>query len=56
MSQFPNLTAGLLDQIAFARLTIQPKLAELAAPHLTSLQITRLEEIDEEINRAIGRE
>ena len=50
----PNLTPALLDQIAFARLTIEPKLAELAAPHLTSLQITRLEEIDEEINRAMA--
>ena len=50
----PNLTPALLDQIAFARLTIEPKLAELAAPHLMAAQITRLEEIDEEINRAMA--
>ena len=50
----PNVTPGLLDQIAFARLTIEPKLADLAAPNLTGLQITRLEEIDEEINRAMA--
>ena len=49
----PKLTAGLLDQIAFARLTIEPKLAELAAVHLTPLLIARLEAIDAQVDAAI---
>jgi DNA-binding GntR family transcriptional regulator len=50
----PELSADLLEQVAFARLTIEPKLAELAAPKLTAAQIDRLEAIDGAVNRAIG--
>jgi DNA-binding GntR family transcriptional regulator len=49
----PELSADLLEQVAFARLTIEPKLAELAAPKLTAAQIDRLEAIDGAVNRAI---
>lgn len=49
----PRLTPGLLDQIAFARMTIEPKLAELAAVHLTPALIARLEEIDSTVDAAI---
>jgi DNA-binding GntR family transcriptional regulator len=49
----PELSADLLEQVAFARLAIEPKLAELAAPKLTSAQIDRLEAIDGAVNRAI---
>ena len=49
----PKLTAGLLDQIAFARLTIEPKLAELAAANLTPALIARLEAIDGQVDAAI---
>ena len=49
----PKLTAGLLDQIAFARLTIEPKLAELAAVHLSPDLIARLEAIDGQVDAAI---
>ncbi len=49
----PQLTAGLLDQVAFARLTIEPKLAELAAAHLTPALIDRLQAIDNAVDRAI---
>ena len=49
----PRLTAGLLDQIAFARLTIEPKLAELACAHVTPGLIARLQEIDRPIYDAI---
>ncbi len=42
----PQLTPGLLDQVAFARLTIEPRLAELACARLTPDLITRLEAID----------
>ncbi|WP_137113205.1 GntR family transcriptional regulator [Rhodobacter sp. SY28-1] len=49
----PELSADLLEQVAFARLAIEPKLAELAAPKLTATQIDRLEAIDGAVNRAI---
>jgi DNA-binding GntR family transcriptional regulator len=49
----PQLSAEMLEQVAFARLAIEPKLAELAAPRLTPGQIDRLEAIDAKVNRAI---
>lgn len=49
----PQLSGALLDQVAFARLTIEPRLAELAAPRLTPTAIDRLEAIDGAVNRAI---
>jgi DNA-binding GntR family transcriptional regulator len=49
----PQLSAEMLDQVAFARLAIEPKLAALAAPRLTPVQIDRLEAIDAKVNRAI---
>lgn len=49
----PRLTPGLLDQIAFARLTIEPKLAELACAHVTPGLISRLNEFDKPIYDAI---
>ncbi len=50
----PNLTVALLDQIAFARLTVEPRIAELAAQRLTAERIEQLTRIDAEIDRAIG--
>lgn len=49
----PRLTNGLLDQVAFARLMIEPKLADLAAAALTPALIVRLEHLDHLVNRAI---
>ncbi len=49
----PRLTRGLLDQIAFARMTIEPRLAELACAHVTPEFIARLAEIDRPIYDAI---
>lgn len=49
----PELSAELLEQVAFARLAIEPKLAELAASRLAPAQIDRLETIDGAVNRAI---
>ena len=49
----PELSAELLDQVAFARLAIEPRLAALAAPRLTSAAIDRLEAIDAAVSRAI---
>jgi DNA-binding GntR family transcriptional regulator len=49
----PQLTPTLLEQVAFARLTIEPKLAELAAAHLTPDLIADLQAIDNEVDWAI---
>ncbi len=49
----PELSPEMLEQVAFARLAIEPKLAELAAPKLTVARIDRLEAIDGAVNRAI---
>lgn len=49
----PRLTPGLLDQIAFARLTIEPRLAELAITNLTPTVIDRLESLDAKVDAAI---
>ncbi|HEX9859214.1 MAG TPA: GntR family transcriptional regulator, partial [Paracoccaceae bacterium] len=49
----PRLTPALLDQMAFARLTIEPRLAELAAPALTPARIAHLAALDHGVDRAI---
>ena len=49
----PELSAELLDQVAFARMAIEPRLAALAAPRLTPAAIDRLEAIDAAVSRAI---
>ena len=49
----PQLSAEMLDQVAFARLAIEPKLAELAGPRLTRAKIDRLEAIDAKVSHAI---
>lgn len=52
----PQMGVSALDQVAFARLTIEPHLAELAAAHLTPALIDRLEALDAEVNAAIGQD
>ena len=49
----PKLTLADLDQIAFARLTLEPKLAELACANASPALIARLTEIDRPIYDAI---
>ena len=49
----PRLTSALLDQIAFARMTIEPKLAELACAHVTPALLARLRDLDRPIYAAI---
>jgi DNA-binding GntR family transcriptional regulator len=49
----PQLTPALLDQLAFVRLTVEPKLAELAGRHLTPELIDRLEVIDDTVDQTI---
>lgn len=49
----PNLTPALLEQLAFVRLTVEPKLAELAGGALTPALIERLDGIDGAVDTAI---
>lgn len=49
----PQMSAAMLDQVAFARLAIEPNLAARAAGRLTLAQIVQLEAIDAKVNRAI---
>ncbi len=49
----PRLTAADLEQVAFARLTIEPRLAQLAMPAMTAALIARLEAIDAAVDAAI---
>jgi DNA-binding GntR family transcriptional regulator len=49
----PQMSADMLEQVAFARLAIEPDLAARAATRLTPAQIDRLEAIDAKVNRAI---
>jgi DNA-binding GntR family transcriptional regulator len=50
----PQMTGAILDQVAFARLTLEPKLAELAFAALTPALIDRLAAVDQRVNRAIA--
>jgi DNA-binding GntR family transcriptional regulator len=49
----PRVSLAVLDQIAFARLTIEPHLAERAAAHLSPALIARLEGLDAQVDAAI---
>lgn len=49
----PKLSLSDLDQVAFARLTIEPRLAELACTALTPELIDRLDAIDQKVDAAI---
>ena len=49
----PRLTPAFLEQVAFARLTIEPRLAELSAPQLTPDLIASLTALDERVNEAL---
>ncbi len=50
----PKLTGSQLDELAFARLTIEPKLAHLAASRLQQKDISELSRIDADIDEAIS--
>jgi DNA-binding GntR family transcriptional regulator len=49
----PQMSAAMLDEVAFARLAIEPDLAARAAGRLTPAAIDRLVAIDAKVNRAI---
>lgn len=50
----PQLTPTQLDELAFARLTIEPKLAYMATGNLSAGDVARLTRIDADINEAIA--
>lgn len=49
----PPMTDNVLDQVAFARLAIEPHLAGLAMAAMTPALAERLREIDEAVNAAL---
>lgn len=49
----PHLTPATVDQIAFARLSIEPELVRLAAARLTPARIDTLTRLDDRITGAI---
>ncbi len=49
----PRLTESDLEQVAFARLTIEPRLAELATAAITPEAIDALELLDAQVDAAI---
>ena len=49
----PKMTAAILEQVAFARLTIEPMLAGQAAAHVSPRLIAQLEALDGRVNQAI---
>lgn len=51
----PVLTLPQLDELAFARLALEPQLAFWGAEKITPEEITALVAIDDELNRAISR-
>lgn len=51
----PVLTLPQLDELAFARLAIEPQLAFWGAEKITPDGVTQLTQIDDELNRAIAR-
>ena len=50
----PQLTGSQLDEIAFARLTIEPKLAHMAARRLETKDINELAQIDADIDQPLS--
>lgn len=49
----PKLTAGTLDELAFVRLAIEPRMAGLACAQATPAFIARLEALDDAVTEAI---
>ncbi|WP_413867630.1 GntR family transcriptional regulator [Albidovulum sp.] len=49
----PQLTDSQLDELAFVRLTIEPRLAHMAAERLSGKDIAELAKIDGDIDQAI---
>lgn len=50
----PVITRSQIDELAFARITIEQQLARLAAPQIGAQEIAALTRIDDEINASIA--
>lgn len=50
----PRMSEAALDEIAFARLTIEPRLVRMAAPRLDRAAVAQLTEIDAALDAAIA--
>lgn len=50
----PKLNGDQLGELAFARMTIEPRLVQMAAPNLQAASIVELERVDNAIDAAIG--
>lgn len=49
----PRLTMSDLDQIGFARLAIEPRLAQLAADHASPALLAHLQDLDTKVDRSV---
>ena len=54
VASVPEMTMTRLDEISFARLSIEPRLAELAARRMSDRCLSELTELDKEIDGAIS--
>jgi DNA-binding GntR family transcriptional regulator len=50
----PRLTRADLEQLAFVRLTIEPRLAQMAAQNITSAAIAQLETLDARVDQTVA--
>ena len=50
----PRLSAADLEQLAFVRLTIEPRLAQMAAGHITDDLIAQLRALNAEVDRTVA--
>lgn len=50
----PDITPQRIDEIYFARLSIEPKMAQMAAEQITSAQVSELRALDAAVDRAIS--
>jgi DNA-binding GntR family transcriptional regulator len=50
----PEITRRKLEEISFVRLSIEPKLAELAAARMTDACLSELHDFDQSVNNAIA--
>jgi len=50
----PVLTGSQLEELAFLRMTLEPKIAQMAAEHLMPSDIAALTKIDDDIDAAIA--
>ena len=50
----PHLTPSQADELAFARLAIEPRLAALALPRMDAAAIDRIESLDRAVDEAIA--